>query len=378
MGYLDINGLKWVNDHLGHAYGNQVILKACQVMCRFFPKKQIYRVSGDEFVMICSDMGYRPFWSACRAMEKELKNSQEGLATFGYAWGSETEDLNELIHKAEQVMYAQRRKYAMRGDSSPRRPGRPEYLDGLLREFRQSKFVVYLQPLYGVEQGAVIGAEALVRRIGEDGSVCAPFEFVHMMEEENLISVVDYEMLEQSCRLLRDVGQRWPGFQLACNMSRNTLAELDYLDRIDDILTRTGVDHSQLIFEVTESSRGLQLESIEDRLNALKARGIAVAVDDMGTECSCLEMLYLPQLDLVKIDRSLISKANHGPREQAVIGSLIDLCHKLGLGCVAEGIETKEQGQLLKSLGCDRLQGYYFGRPMPPEEFFARFGPGAK
>ena len=378
VGYLDINGLKWVNDHLGHAYGNQVILKACQVMCRFFPKKQIYRVSGDEFVMICSDMGYRPFWSACRAMEKELKNSQEGLATFGYAWGSETEDLNELIHKAEQVMYAQRRKYAMRGDSSPGRPGRPEYLDGLLREFRQSKFVVYLQPLYGVEQGAVIGAEALVRRIGEDGSVCAPFEFVHMMEEENLISVVDYEMLEQSCRLLRDVGQRWPGFQLACNMSRNTLAELDYLDRIDDILTRTGVDHSQLIFEVTESSRGLQLESIEDRLNALKARGIAVAVDDMGTECSCLEMLYLPQLDLVKIDRSLISKANHGPREQAVIGSLIDLCHKLGLGCVAEGIETKEQGQLLKSLGCDRLQGYYFGRPMPPEEFFSRFGPGAK
>lgn len=125
MGYLDINGLKWVNDHLGHAYGNQVILKACQVMCRFFPKKQIYRVSGDEFVMICSDMGYRPFWSACRAMEKELKNSQEGLATFGYAWGSETEDLNELIHKAEQVMYAQRRKYAMRGDSSPRRPGPP-------------------------------------------------------------------------------------------------------------------------------------------------------------------------------------------------------------------------------------------------------------
>ncbi len=378
VGYLDINGLKWVNDHLGHAYGNQVILKACQVMCRFFPKKQIYRVSGDEFVMICPDMGYRPFWSACRAMEKELKNSQEGLATFGYAWGSETEDLNELLHKAEQVMYAQRRKYAMRGDSSPRRPGRPEYLDGLLREFRQSKFVVYLQPLYGVEQGAVIGAEALVRRIGEDGSVCAPFEFVHMMEEENLISVVDYEMLEQSCRLLRDVGQRWPGFQLACNMSRNTLAELDYLDRIDDILTRTGVDHSQLIFEVTESSRGLQLESIEDRLNALKARGIAVAVDDMGTECSCLEMLYLPQLDLVKIDRSLISKANHGPREQAVIGSLIDLCHKLGLGCVAEGIETKEQGQLLKSLGCDRLQGYYFGRPMPPEAFFARFGPGVQ
>ena len=229
-----------------------------------------------------------------------------------------------------------------------------------------------------MEQGAVIGAEALVRKIDEEGNVHAPFEFVHMMEEENLISVVDYEMLEQSCRLLKEVGEHWPGFQLSCNMSRNTLAELDYLDRIDDILTRTGVDHSQLIFEVTESSRGLQLESIEDRLNALKARGIAVAVDDMGTECSCLEMLYLPQLDLVKIDRSLISKTGHGPREQAVIGSLIDLCHKLGLGCIAEGIETKEQGELLKSLGCDRLQGYYFGRPMPPQEFFAQFGPGAQ
>ena len=120
-------------------------------------------------------------------------------------------------------MYAQRRKYAMRGDGRPRRPGRPDYLDGLLREFRQSNFVVYLQPLYGVEQGAVIGAEALVRKIDEEGNVHAPFEFVHMMEEENLISVVDYEMLEQSCRLLKEVGEHWPGFQLSCNMSRNTL-----------------------------------------------------------------------------------------------------------------------------------------------------------
>ena len=153
--------------------------------------------------------------------------------------------------------------------------------------------------------------------------------------------------------------------------------EPDFLERIDQILSETGDDPAQLIFEITESSQNIQLESLHDRLDEVKKRGISLAIDDLGTEAACLEMLYLPQISVAKIDKSLIDKAEHSDREQLVIRHLIDLCHDLNMHCVAEGIETKNQIELLKKLGCDRLQGYLIGKPMPAEAFFANFNPEA-
>ena len=109
-------------------------------------------------------------------------------------------------------------------------------------------------------------------------------------------------------------------------------------------------------------------------LDALRARGITLALDDMGTEAACLEMLYLPQIQNVKIDRSLICRAENSEREQTVIRHLVDLCHDLNMRCVAEGIETDSQIELLKKLGCDKLQGYKIGKPMLPEDFLRQFG----
>ena len=146
---------------------------------------------------------------------------------------------------------------------------------------------------------------------------------------------------------------------------------------MDKIFAETGVDPRRLIFEITESSQGIQLESLSSLLDELKQRGITIAIDDLGTEAACLEMLYLPQISVAKIDRSLICKAEHSPREQTVIRHLIDLCHDLGMRCVAEGIEHDSQIELLKQLGCDRLQGYKIGKPMPAEAFFTNFNPQA-
>ena len=165
----------------------------------------------------------------------------------------------------------------------------------------------------------------------------------------------------------------WPDLVLNVNVSRNTLVEPDYLTQVDKIFADTGVDPRRLIFEITESSQGIQLESLSRLLDELRARGITLAIDDLGTEAACLEMLYLPQIGVAKIDRSLICKAEHSPREQTVIRHLIDLCHDLGMRCVAEGIETDSQIELLKQLGCDRLQGYKIGKPMPAADFFHQF-----
>ena len=192
-----------------------------------------------------------------------------------------------------------------------------------------------------------------------------------------MISMVDFTMLRQACELIQKWKPAWPDLVLNVNFSRNTLMESDFLERIDQILSETVVDPAQLIFEITESSQNIQLESLYSLLDEVKKRGISLAIDDLGTEAACLEMLYLPQISVAKIDKSLINKAEHSDREQLVIRHLIDLCHDLNMRCVAEGIETDNQIELLKKLGCDRLQGYLIGKPMPAADFFHQFGEAA-
>ena len=369
VGFLDLNGLKWINDNLGHDMGNKALRRVCEILLKYIQKEYVYRISGDEFVIIWTDVEYPIFNAAAEQLEAALAEEKD-IASFGFVWGAE-EDVGVAVRKAEQAMQAAKNKfYASNTDLKGQRPG---YLDLLLKEFRDSTFIPYLQPLYSIQYDRVYGAEVLVRKIDPHGNIHPPVEFIRILEKEHMISMVDLEMLRQSCELLQK-WKAWPDLVLNVNVSRNTLVEPDYLTQVDKIFADTGVDPRRLIFEITESSQGIQLESLSSLLDELRARGITLAIDDLGTEAACLEMLYLPQIGVAKIDRSLICKAEHSPREQTVIRHLIDLCHDLGMRCVAEGIETDSQIELLKQLGCDRLQGYKIGKPMPAADFFHQFG----
>lgn len=368
VGFLDLNGLKWINDNLGHDMGNKALRRVCEILLKYIQKEYVYRISGDEFVIIWTDVEYPIFNAAAEQLEAALVEEKD-IASFGFVWGAE-EDVGVAVRKAEQAMQAAKNKfYASNTDLKGQRPG---YLDLLLKEFRDSTFIPYLQPLYSIQYDRVYGAEVLVRKIDPHGNIHPPVEFIKVMEKEHMISMVDLEMLRQSCELLQK-WKAWPDLVLNVNVSRNTLVEPDYLTQVDKIFADTGVDPRRLIFEITESSQGIQLESLSRLLDELRARGITLAIDDLGTEAACLEMLSLPQIGVAKIDRSLICKAEHSPREQTVIRHLIDLCHDLGMRCVAEGIETDSQIELLKQLGCDRLQGYKIGKPMPAADFFHQF-----
>lgn len=373
VGFLDINGLKWINDTLGHDMGNKVIQKICTILNEHIEQQYIYRISGDEFVMIWPDVDYKVFMSAAKKLEAALFD-EKNIASFGFVWGKE-EDTGIAVRKAEKAMQTAKNKfYAANAELKDSRPG---YLDALLQEFRDSTFIPYLQPLYSIQYNRVYGAEVLVRKIDPHGNIQAPVEFIDVMEREHMISMVDFTMLRQACELIQKWKPVWPDIVLNVNFSRNTLMEPDFLERIDQILSETGADPAQLIFEITESSQNIQLESLYSLLDEVKQRGISLAIDDLGTEASCLEMLYLPQISVAKIDKGLIDKAEHIDREQLVIRHLIDLCHDLNMRCVAEGIETDSQIELLKKLGCDKLQGYKIGKPMLPEDFLRQFGESA-
>ena len=370
VGFLDINGLKWINDTLGHDMGNKVIQKICTILNEHIEQQYIYRISGDEFVMIWPDVDYKVFMSAAKKLEAALF-AEKNIASFGFVWGKE-EDTGIAVRKAEKAMQTAKNKfYAANAELKDSRPG---YLDALLQEFRDSTFIPYLQPLYNIQYNRVYGAEVLVRKIDPHGNIHTPVEFISIMECEHMISMVDFTMLRQACELIQKWKPVWPDIVLNVNFSRNTLMEPDFLERIDQILSETGADPAQLIFEITESSQNIQLESLCSLLDEVKQRGISLAIDDLGTEAACLEMLYLPQISVAKIDKSLIDKAEHIDREQLVIRHLIDLCHDLNMRCVAEGIETDSQIELLKKLGCDKLQGYKIGKPMLPEDFLRQFG----
>lgn len=373
VGFLDINGLKWINDTLGHDMGNKVIQKICTILNEHIEQQYIYRISGDEFVMIWPDVDYKVFMSAAKKLEAALF-AEKNIASFGFVWGKE-EDTGIAVRKAEKAMRTAKNKfYAANAELEDSRPG---YLDALLQEFRDSTFIPYLQPLYSIQYNRVYGAEVLVRKIDPHGNIHTPVEFISIMECEHMISMVDFTMLRQACELIQKWKPVWPDIVLNVNFSRNTLMEPDFLERIDQILSETGADPAQLIFEITESSQNIQLESLCSLLDEVKQRGISLAIDDLGTEAACLEMLYLPQISVAKIDKSLIDKAEHIDREQLVIRHLIDLCHDLNMRCVAEGIETDSQIELLKKLGCDKLQGYKIGKPMLPEDFLRQFGESA-
>lgn len=370
VGFLDINGLKWINDTLGHDMGNKVIQKICTILNEHIEQQYIYRISGDEFVMIWPDVDYKVFMSAAKKLEAALF-AEKNIASFGFVWGKE-EDTGIAVRKAEKAMQTAKNKfYAANAELKDSRPG---YLDALLQEFRDSTFIPYLQPLYSIQYNRVYGAEVLVRKIDPHGNIHTPVEFISIMECEHMISMVDFTMLRQACELIQKWKPVWPDIVLNVNFSRNTLMEPDFLERIDQILSETGADPAQLIFEITESSQNIQLESLCSLLDEVKQRGISLAIDDLGTEAACLEMLYLPQISVAKIDKSLIDKAEHIDREQLVIKHVVDLCHDLNMRCVAEGIETDSQIELLKKLGCDKLQGYKIGKPMLPEDFLRQFG----
>ena len=370
VGFLDINGLKWINDMLSHDMGNKVIQKICTILNEHIEQQYIYRISGDEFVIIWPDVDYKVFMSAAKKLEAALF-AEKNIASFGFVWGKE-EDTGIAVRKAEKAMRTAKNKfYAANAELEDSRPG---YLDALLQKFRDSTFIPYLQPLYSIQYNRVYGAEVLVRKIDPHGNIQTPVEFIDVMEREHMISMVDFTMLRQACELIQKWKPVWPDIVLNVNFSRNTLMEPDFLERIDQILSETGADPAQLIFEITESSQNIQLESLCSLLDEVKQRGISLAIDDLGTEAACLEMLYLPQISVAKIDKSLIDKAEHIDREQIIIRHLVDLCHDLNMRCVAEGIETDSQIELLKKLGCDKLQGYKIGKPMLPEDFLRQFG----
>ena len=235
----------------------------------------------------------------------------------------------------------------------------------------RDELVAMYQPTVDVASGRIIGAEALVRWQHPTRGLIHPAEFIAIAEETGLIVPIGRWVLQQACR----DGRRWQesnpshaGLSVAVNISARQLQDAQLIHDVASILAECRLEPSALTLEITESVAMQNTEATIARLQALKGLGVRLAIDDFGTGYSSLSYLQRFPIDILKIDRAFVKGIAENADDEALARTIVQLARTLRLSTIAEGIETVEQLERLRELGCEHGQGYYFARPMPPEQ----------
>lgn len=371
IAFADVNGLKNINDTLGHLQGDHMIQSFAQLLIKRFGADNVFRISGDEFVVIVSDTDKNVFRQNMQQLLMQVK-AYDDIASIGYIWKENVSDIKRRVSQAEQLMYLEKKKF-YEEERSLFSKHRSKLLGELLYDLEMGRYEMFLQPKSNIKNQKVIGAEALARKRGPKGELIPPYEFIPQLEQEKLISFIDFFMLEEVCRFLEMLHEEGnTSFKISVNMSRVTMAENDYIQRIIEISDKYHFCRRQLEFEITESSQTMDNMRMEEDVLRLKELGFGISLDDVGTEYSSIPMLTLEGIDTVKLDRSFIVKMTN-PKVDKLISYVIEMSHGIGLDVVAEGVETDGERKKLEQKKCDMYQGFLLSKPIPAAEFKEKF-----
>jgi len=366
---VDINGLKAANDQYGHGYGDTIIRRTAFILRENLPFK-VYRIGGDEFIIPCPDIEQADFESMCGRLHDAFDKDKDVSVSIGCSWKGGEIDIDKQILCADELMYVEKESYyhdAFRGGV---RFNRSNATGELLQEIADGRFVVYYQPQVDIATGEIIGAEALVRKLDEDGSLIPPDRFIPMYEAQGIMMHVDVHVLETVLKLLADMKGRKRLPRISVNFSRSTLLLPDFAGRLIELFEKYGVEPGAVMLEVTERASRMSQDSLRRLISEIHDAGIQVSLDDFGMEYSNPSMLTKIGVDEIKLDRSLIDGISDNDRSRIVVRNIISMCHQLGgMSIIAEGIETQDQREKLMGYECRYGQGYLFHRPMSQEQF---------
>ena len=382
--FLDLDRFKYVNDTLGHAVGDE-LLKAVAERLEDCVRKSdtVARLGGDEFVVLLAAIAEaedatviarkiltaltRPF----RLASQEIYTSTSIGIALTPGDGSE---VDQLISNADLAMYqAKEQGRSTYRFFSPEMNARAQHRlnmeTSLRRALRQEEFSLYYQPQVSLADGSLVGLEALLRWHHPEHGLLPAAEFLPFAEESGLIVPISQWMLRTACIQHQAwQAQGGAGLRLAVNQPTRHLRNISLADSVDKALADSGLPPQLLELELTENYLMENPEVLVDKLAALKARDVGLAIDDFGTGYSSLSYLERFDVDRLKIDLSFVRRAPSDPGSRAIIEAVIAMAHSLGMRVTAEGVETREQQEFLRRCGCDEGQGYFFGRPLPPEE----------
>lgn len=379
---MDLDRFKEINDTLGHHIGDLVLQEVATRLRRVLRATDtVSRFGGDEFLMLLPGANTD---QALHVVAKIRGAFETGFVADGQALNLEASigvttypehgsDAHVLIRRADVAMYSAKTNgvgfavYDIKADSHS--PNRLSLIGELRRAIERRELLLHYQPKINLKTGTVCGAEALVRWQHPDKGMIPPLEFIPLAESCGLIHPLTEAVLDAA---LRNYYQwRLSGIELVTgiNLSMRNLQDLDFPDRIAASLKAWEIEPHWLELEITESvimndpTRALKI------LTQLDEMGVRLAIDDFGTGYSSLAYLKRLPVDEVKIDRSFVTDMLHDESNSVIVKSTIDLGHNLGMKVVAEGVENLECFNLLKTLGCDAVQGYYISRPLAADLF---------
>jgi diguanylate cyclase (GGDEF)-like protein len=382
--YLDLDNFKTLNDALGHAIGDELLAQLAGRLGSVLRKEDMAaRLGGDEFVVLLSG------GSASRedAMEQAFNVARklqnvigEPYRLHGYEhvigssmgitiYPEQGSTAGDVLKQADTAMYRAkadgRNRICFYNEDMQRAADNRLLVEKELRRaIQNSEFEMYFQPQV-TAAGDHIGAEALVRWLHPDRGVVAPAEFIPIAEETGLILDIGAWILREACRLAMEYGID----HIAINISPTQFRQHDFVASVQDTLAATSADPAVVMFELTE---GILIENIEDtisKMNALKTMGIRIAIDDFGTGYSSLAYLKQLPLDQLKISNDFVDDIGTDRNGEIIVDTIISMARHMGLGVVAEGVETAAQLRFLEQRGCQIFQGYYFSKPLIRADF---------
>lgn len=376
---VDINGMKEINDQHGHPYGDRILVKTAEGLTSLFGPGSLYRTGGDEFVVIARDITETELEICMMELRGLLKENVECRASLGSRWAEECSGLQRILFEADESMYADKKQYYHGQPGLRYRHNNDDILGltkpgALLSMIEEGRFLVYFQPKVSVYSGRQIGAEALIRLNTPSGAIVAPDQFIPILEQARLISQIDFYVFDRVCASIA----RWRAEGLhvtpvSVNFSRYSLTEKQFHTRLREIWSRYDIPQELVEIEVTESVEADDDYNFFHVIQETRESGFSVSIDDFGVRHANLSLFTAMDFDVLKIDRSLVTELPTNFKARAIIQSVADICRKMGIRLIAEGVETEEQLTLLKELNCSGAQGYLFSRPLPISEYEERY-----
>ncbi len=381
---LDLDHFKVINDSLGHQTGDVLLQKVARRLQSLIGEDDtLARLGGDEFVLILPHL--KTFDEATQMSQKIIEEMLRPFYVDGQklsvttsigmsAYPNDGDDIHSLIKNAEIAMYHSKR-YGRSGfkffnESMKRIASMRLEMEIRLRQALENEdFILHYQPKINLETGGIYGVEALIRWQDKE-ELIYPGTFIDVAEETGLIDLIGEWVLREACRQCKEWQDAGIEITISVNLSAKQFQRQDLENQIATILIETGLPPSSLELELTESTIMQKPQRAAKVLKNLKKLGLSISIDDFGTGFSSLSYLRNFPIDTLKIDRSFIHNSETDEANAAIALAIINLAHNLNLNVVAEGIENKEQLELMRVGKCDAIQGFYASRPLNKSAVF--------
>ncbi|MDL0362545.1 putative bifunctional diguanylate cyclase/phosphodiesterase, partial [Clostridioides difficile] len=379
--YFDINNFKMINDTFGYEFGDNLLITIAKALKEELTEGEVFaRLSSDYFAIFCDYKNGRN--KIIRKLDSIRNNIESNLSIVfeislcvGIYFVEEDEvDIQKAVNKANMARSVAKGKninYAIYNEDVRNKLSEESMiLDDIKIALVKNQFEVYYQPKFSLVNGEMIGSEALIRWNHPEHGFISPAVFIPIAEKSKLILKIGRFVFEKVCTDLSEWKKQGKKIvPVSVNLSRVELYQPDIVKFINKTIQMYNLSSDLIEIEITETVAINELNILKNVLNELRKYGFSISMDDFGTGYSSISCLRDMPIDILKLDKSFLDGIEHDERSRNIAKSIVSLAKSLDLVVIIEGVESKEQAELMKQFGCDLVQGFYFARPMPAKNF---------